>query len=205
MTVKSLWRISALIALPILLFGGIKLASDKRDARAIEGAVRGGNGNTGRFPDALRSSLDVRLVPLQTTIQPQPHHGKNGVVPTLILPVRLENYSAQTLKFRLSHEWYGGRWPPTDLFAYLPENGSIAPVYLAGERGSSPPTILAPGASTRLDLRMNWPGTGSVRGAPIMDDSATGDYQLRLLLMLGTSTKSRYITGQKMRIHVAVD
>lgn len=183
---------------------GVKAASDKRDARAIEIAIRGGSGNTGRFPKAVRSALDVRLVPLQTTIKPTPFRGKNGLATTLILPVRLENRSNQTIQVRLSHEWYGGRWPPTDLYAYLPKDSSIVPVYLAGETGSSAPTVLAPGATKRLDLRMNWAGTGSMRGAPIMDADNSADYSLRLLLllMLGDAKDKSYVVGQKIRIHV---
>ena len=199
---KRIVTVTVLIALPLLMLVGVKAASDKRDARAIEIVVRRGN-NWSESPNAVRSKLDIRLVPLQTTIKPQPFHNVNGPGITLILPVRLENRSKQTIQVRLSHERHSGTWPPTDLFAYLRTDSPIAPVYRAGERGSAESlTTLAPGASKRLDLRMNWLGTGSDQGGRIMEDDRSATYSLRLLLMLGDEKNKSYVIGQKMRIRV---
>ena len=202
-------RALAAVAVLLLVLAGMIISSRKREQRAVETAVRTGSFGIGRFPGARLSALDVRFVPLQTTIEPVPFRGTNGSGTTLILPVQLENHSTQTIRARISHEWHGGEWPPTDLLVYLPQSRAIAPVYLAGESGSSAgPTILAPGQTVRLDLRLNWRGTGSVRGGPILSDDRSGDYQLRLVLMLGEDKKSyikSYIVGPKMRVRVAVD
>ena len=203
---KRIWAIVALMALPLALRVGVKAANDTRDERAIEIAVRGKD-NKGQFPNAVRSKLDVRLVPLQTTIKPQLARGANGPYHTLILPIQLENHSDETIKAGLSHEWYGGIPPLTDLYAFLPtgKNRAFAPVYLVGETGAAEPAILKPGASKRLDLRMNWPGTGSCPALPIMDADHNGDYSLRFVLMLGDAKNRSYVLGQKMKIRVEAD
>src|SRR5260370_19495472 len=57
----------------------------------------------------------------------------------LTLSVKITNHSAQEITARLAHEWHGGEWPSTDLFAsatplQAKPAKSLDPVYLHVEK-----------------------------------------------------------------------
>jgi RNA polymerase sigma factor (sigma-70 family) len=100
----------------------------------------------------------------------------------LVLSVKITNKSTQEIVTDMAHEWHGGLWPPTDLYASVTpskatKTAPFEPVYFAGEDGSATKaTTITSGKSLRVDLRMDWAGTGSVHGTPLVDASAAGTY-----------------------------
>jgi hypothetical protein len=59
---------------------------------------------------------------------------KHGLVHRL----KITNASTNVIKTTLAHEWHGGKWPPTDIYASSASEKAVdgkhfTPVYLAGE------------------------------------------------------------------------
>jgi uncharacterized protein (TIGR03067 family) len=143
------------------------------------------------------SSLAVELIPAA-----QVTRTKAG---RLVLPVTITNRSTQALVARLQHEWHGGIPPSTDLYAVVrpakaKSETAFAPVYLLGERPeeSGKKANLAPGASTTIDLRMDWPGTGSVIVEPLM--KAPGSYRVQLLLVFEAAGARQYVASREATV-----
>ena len=64
-------------------------------------------------------------------------------------------------------------------------------MYLAGEDPSAPRSVsLAAGKSTEVELRMDWPGTGSVKGDPLI--TTPGKYVVRFALVFEADGKRQY-------------
>jgi hypothetical protein len=114
----------------------------------------------------------------------------------LTLSVKITNHSAAEITTRLAHEWHGGEWPSTDLYAsathvQAKQPKSIEPVYLKGEKqGETELTRIAPGKSVTVELRMDWPGTGSVPATPLLSSSESESY-IRLLMVFDTGRNAR--------------
>lgn len=108
----------------------------------------------------------------------------------------------------LAHEWYGGIWPPTDLYAAVvrDEKGKVwlnAPGYRVGEKDNTDNLItLKPGATITLDIRINWPGTGSIPNEPLIDESKPGKYSIKFLLFFKVGRSEEYVESQAMEIEV---
>src|SRR5262245_29949431 len=117
----------------------------------------------------------------------------------LVLPLKITNASAGEVKTTLAHEWHGGEWPLTALYASVaPEKGKeskpFTPVYLAGEdRDAARAVTLAAGKAIDLVLRMDWPGTGSVIADPLI--KAPGRYAVRFILVFEASGKQQYVVS----------
>ena len=62
-------------------------------------------------------SLSIRILPEKTTIASEEKKLTNGKTQVLSIPVSLENWSSDEITSTISHEWYGGIHPPTDLYA----------------------------------------------------------------------------------------
>jgi len=114
----------------------------------------------------------------------------------LTLSVKITNHSMQEITTRFAHEWHGGEWPSTDLYASATHvqarrAKSFEPVYLKGEQpGETKRTRIAPGKSITVELRMDWPGTGSVPGTPLL--SATeSESHVRVLMVFDTGRNAR--------------
>ena len=116
------------------------------------------------------------------------------------LAVTIENLSRLTLKTSLAHEWHGGMWPPTDLYlSSTPVDSqklrAFHPAYLLGESAeATKPTIIPPGRSKSVNIRMDWWGTGSVKGVPLMNLGA-GAYKVYPLLVFTADGKKQYVMG----------
>jgi hypothetical protein len=114
----------------------------------------------------------------------------------LVLSFRITNGSAQEIKTSLAHEWHGGLWPPTSLFASVAHEGgkdrpAFAPVYLAGENPGMPRAVmLGAGKSVDVELRMDWPGTGSVPAEPFIN--RPGKYAARFALVFEAGGMRQY-------------
>jgi hypothetical protein len=77
-----------------------------------------------------------------TTIRPRELLLVNGKTQVLSISVAIENHSGTVITATIAHEWYGGLWPPTDLYVAVKkrvEKHEVwvhRPGYLVGELGS---------------------------------------------------------------------
>jgi hypothetical protein len=148
------------------------------------------------------SALRVDLVPAA-----QVTRTKNG----LVLPVTITNRSSQDVVTRPAHEWHGGEWPPTDLYASVTparakEPTPFAPAFLAGEDDKATPgTTIAAGKSVTVELRMDWPGTGSQPAVPFMARSASGSYKVRVLLVFEVQQGRQFVAGPEKDVELPAE
>jgi hypothetical protein len=131
----------------------------------------------------------------------------NGRADVLAVPVRIENRSTQVISATIAHEWYGGEWPPTDLGAAVrraAENSwRTSEIYLLGEFGGlTKPTVWKPGERHQFLLRLNWPGTGSQHGTPLINDSAPGKYLMKLSMLFKSGDQSQIFESQEFEFTV---
>ena len=150
---------------------------------------------------AVTSKLRIDIVPDAIVART-----KDG----LVLSVKIVNHSSAEIRTRLAHERHGGEWPPTDLYAsashvQAKRPSSFEPVYLKGEkREKAQETRIAPGKAVTVDLRMDWPGTGSVQGDPLMTPSQS-EYNVRLLMVFSSGQDAReYAVGASKHVRLAV-
>jgi hypothetical protein len=199
---KHLLWLLGLAALPLLLLVCLRTSVERREQDAVESSLKRGVPGGMKYPQLSKSTLDVRLIPLKTTIAPtQSRDYKGNSRTVLVLPIRIENRSNKFIKTEIEHEWFGGEWPVTDLHVYFSGGtGVVHPVFLVGEKGSAKPIVLRPGESIRLDLRMDWPGTGSSPATPLMSTRQPAQYPLRFVLLLG----KQYLLSPKFWIGVEV-
>jgi len=134
------------------------------------------------------SELKIELSPAATVTRTQ-----KGVV----LPLKITNASADDIKTTMAHEWHGGEWPLTALYATAtPDKGkkpkAFTPVYLAGEDQDAVRSITLPAGKTiDLEVRMDWPGTGSVIAVSLMQ--APGKYTVQFVLVFEVAGKQQYV------------
>lgn len=147
-----------------------------------------------------------RLPPseLKVTITPAAEIYREGGI--LVLTARIRNESRTEIRTTLAHEWHGGEWPPTHLFASVTPTKDkrrrpFVPVYLAGENSGRPRTHDLPsGEGVDVLLRMDWPGTGSVKTTPLVQE--TGDYTVELLTVFEVNGRKQYATSEVKVIRV---
>ena len=114
----------------------------------------------------------------------------------LVLPLEIANSSAVQVKTSIAHEWHGGEWARSDLYAaaIVPESNQpvFTPLFLAGEKWeTTEPTVIEPNQSVRLTARMDWPGTGSVRGRLLV--VRPGVYKIRFVLVFEAEGKKQFV------------
>jgi RNA polymerase sigma factor (sigma-70 family) len=125
----------------------------------------------------------------------------------LVLPATITNHAPKDVTAVLAHEWHGGEWPPTGLYASVcPDRGPAAapfrPVYLVGERNAAGKTVIPAGKSVEVELRMDWPGTGSQPAVPFLEASARGRYRVRLLLVFEAGGTRQFAAGAEKVVEV---
>jgi hypothetical protein len=131
---------------------------------------------------------------------------KNG----LTLSVKIVNHSAREITTRLAHEWHGGEWPSTDLYAsathvQAKQARPLVPVFLKGEQQrQAKPTRIAPGKSITVELRMDWPGTGSQPATPLLSSTAS-ESNVRVLMVFDTGGTAREYAASAVRYVRIVD
>jgi internalin A len=116
----------------------------------------------------------------------------------VLLDATITNNSKEAITTTLAREWHGGEWPLTCLYGSVSParatRSSFAPIYLAGEdRTAARQFTLAPQASKTVTLRMDWAGTGSVIGRPLIVDKGTYNAQLRLVFE--QAKQQQFVTG----------
>ncbi|MBC7821447.1 MAG: M56 family metallopeptidase, partial [Planctomycetaceae bacterium] len=125
--------------------------------------------------------------------------------------VRIANQSPHELTAKLAHEWHGGEWPPTGLYASVTpwltlHDAPFRPAYLFGEnegRATEPLTIPA-GQSSDITVRLDWPGTGSVPATPLIDPKQPGKYRVRWLLVFDSQGGPQYVVSNSATMQYAV-
>jgi hypothetical protein len=134
---------------------------------------------------------------------------RNGKTKVLSLLVAIENDSPSAITARLEHEWYGGIWPPTDLYVAVrkeSDGGALwveKPGYRVGEKDSADSlTTIEPGKRRSIEIRLNWPGTGSVPTSPLIKESEPGKYTIKLLLIFKTGESTEFVTSPELEIEV---
>ena len=131
-----------------------------------------------------------------------------GKTQVLSVPVEIRNNSHESIQTELSHEWYGGIWPPTDLlFAVKDINRTntweTAPAYQVGQKDSVDNKVtLKGGESIVLQVRLNWPGTGSVPMSPLIDASTAGKYSIKFLLFFKSGKTEKYTESPVIELEV---
>src|SRR5262249_43705544 len=115
----------------------------------------------------------------------------------LVLALKVINASSDTIKTTMTYEWPGGELPLTALYASVtPEKDkkprAFAPVYrVAEDLDTGRSVTLAAGKAIDLELRMDYPGTGSVIAVPLIE--APGKYTVRFILVFEVSGKQQYV------------
>jgi len=156
----------------------------------------------------LKSS-DITITPATTSIRARETLLVNGKTKVLSIPIEIRNVSPRTILTNLAHEWYGGIWPETDLYVAAKPlaadagEWSFAPGYQVGELGSKgASTTLKPGEAQNLDIRLNWPGTGSVATEPLISESVPGKYLVKFLLFFRSNAVEKHMETTDFELEV---
>jgi hypothetical protein len=129
----------------------------------------------------------------------------------LVLPVTVTNRSSQDVVARLAHEWHGGEWPPTDLYASVTPAAAkevvrFAPAYLAGEDEKADQRVTIPaGKAVTAEVRMDWPGTGSQPAVPFLTGPASGTYRVRLLLVFEVKEGRQFVASAEKAVELPAE
>ena len=127
----------------------------------------------------------------------------------LVLPLKITNASGEAITTALAHEWHGGEWPPTSLYVSVTpatDKGPkpFAPVYIAGEdQDAVRAASLAAGKASDLELRLDWPGTGSVKADPLVQKP--GKYVVRFALVFEAGGKHQYAVSAPTEVEYKSD
>jgi len=146
------------------------------------------------------SDTKVQLVPAASVART-----KKG----LALKLKITNASPDDFKTTLAHEWHGGEWPLTALYASVTDAAdkgpqSFVPVYLIGEDPAPARSItLAAGKAKEVELRMDWRGTGSVKGSPLIREP--GEYLVRFALVFEISGKEQYVVTRPQAVKLPAE
>jgi len=171
--------------------------------RAVEVFQRELRSRTATGPNA-----EIVISPLRRVIKARDMNLAWGKRAVLSIPIEIRNNSAKPIQTSLSHEWYGGIWPPTDLHVVLVQTDDShpawsSPAYQVGERGSADSKLtVKSGESISLDIRLNWPGTGSVPASPLISASSPGHYTIKFLLYFTEGDREMYAKSADLDIDV---
>ena len=123
----------------------------------------------------------------------------------LCLRVQLQNTSQTNILANIPHEWYGGLWKDTDVYA-LVRSGSkrdikrFHPVYLAGNNSGKNIMLILSGQTASFLFRMNWSGTGSCQTEPLMSPSKGNSYKVRFLFVFTVKGTRQYIVSEEVNV-----
>jgi len=78
-----------------------------------------------------------------------------------------------------------------------------APGYLVGEKDSADSrVVLKPRETKTFDIRLNWPGTGSIPAERLIDEGKPGKYSIKFLLFFRVNGVDEYVESQPTEIQV---
>lgn len=163
------------------------------------------------LPDLKRTKLDLHITGGAQKIRAVEESRTLGRQPILSFPVRIENRSHRTITAYIANEWYGGEWPPTDLYAAVRKSGdktarwSSHEVYVVGETGHVEPCVWKPGDVREFALRLNWPGTGSQHGGSFLSENAPGKYILKFFLIFRSPASYSFEYAESADLEVEVE
>jgi hypothetical protein len=128
----------------------------------------------------------------------------------LELPLAIKNNSQKPITVRLAHEWHGGELPPTALYAAVTPVGTtqepvFRPVYLAGKlpkKSVWAPTIPLGITQRSGNLRMDFPGTGSVQLNPLLEAAKPGVFRVQLLMVFEADGVRQYVLSPTRNVTV---
>jgi len=194
----------AVVSSLLFSFGATKAPAGTKQESNIDALI---HRTRGKREQLAKSKLQIEFSPLVATLRPSQYKEKNGQYKTvLVLPIKVVNKSQQTIEADIAHEWGGGIWPGTDLCVSMlvgqEPAKAIEPVFLVGMEDSTKTTVLRPGESIVLNLRMDWPGTGSCPRVPLMPADKSASYDLCTILFFTREEKKEYVIGPTMRIQV---
>ncbi len=153
-------------------------------------------------------SYDIKITPKVTKIRARDLNLMSGRTAVLSIPIEITNSSPDEISTNISHEWFGGIEPATDLFVaalYDNTDGKFwaeARGYQVGERGAVGRTVLQPRETKTFDVRLNWPGTGSCPATPLLDASQAGRYSIKFLLFFKVYNSEEYVETQDFDLAV---
>jgi len=79
-------------------------------------------------------------------------------------------------------------------------------VYVPPERYEpDTPTVIRPGASVSVPLRLDWGGTPSQRAAPLVPRDMSADYEIELVMFFRQHDEWHYRVTPQRRIHVRAE
>src|SRR5258708_35977807 len=87
-----------------------------------------------------------------------------------------------------------------------PQSHSVAQQDLQGEKqGETKLTRIPPGKSIKVELRMDWPGTGSQRATPLLSSSSESESNIRVLMVFDRSRNAREYAASAVKYVKIVD
>lgn len=164
----------------------------------------------------LSSKIEVREL-RQSVVTLDAHALEHGCLRTpyaaLVMPLRLTNIGTAPISFTFHHEWCGGTWSATDLYACTREhNDSTVPaggkwfcqqLYQLRERYEMPKVdILGPGATLKFDTRMDWHGTPSIRGDSLIPIGKAATYEVQVVVAYRQREHWYFSVGPSTLVHV---
>jgi len=147
----------------------------------------------------------VVVQPTSSTITRTIQKSSDGVHTITVLSVRvaISNFSGEPISSLVAHEWYGGIPPPTDLQLFGRDivkdkvYWETSPGFQVGNLGTAEPeTQFKPGDTISFDIRLNWPGTGSVEMSPLIDESSPGRHTVRFVLFYKEGDSQKFVESK---------
>jgi hypothetical protein len=182
----------------------------ERDRSGLDGwNFRGDDALSKAGKAAMDFKFHRQVGPSQLKIKLSPAAEVSRAKTGLALRLTIANASDSEIAASLSHEWHGGKWPTTALYASVSRAGEesspkFRPVYLLGEEANGEESVtIGAGKERTFELRMDWPGTGSVKGVPLIQKP--GEYSVRFALVFQVGGKEQYVVSERQLVNPAPD
>ena len=163
-------------------------------------------------------SLKIEVLELrQSVVTLDAHAREHGCLRTpyaaLVMPLRLTNNGTAPVSFTLHHEWCGGTWGATDLYACTREHNDSTELeggkwhcqqlYQLRERYEMPKVdTLRPGATLKIKTRMDWHGTPSIRGEALIPIGKAATYEVQVVAAYRQREKWHFSVGPLTLVRV---
>ncbi len=149
---------------------------------------------------APRFDGDISIKPTSKIASLRDLENGNRGKPVLSVKVKIRNFSHETIRSNIRHEWYGGIAPSTDFMVTSKLKTAdetqrmYAKAYQVGNLGKIEPKLVWGFRETRtFDIRLNWYGTGSEPMEPLIDSDKKGEYSIRFILFFEIEKRTFYV------------